>query len=105
MTVARPTPPPGEEAPIDYGYLGTWFDPAAGRRRRVWAFSMVLAHSRLLFVRPVVVMDHAAWVDAHVAAFDVVPFALPRRCRRIAGRCAGGGEHRPEKGGAAAAGY
>jgi hypothetical protein len=31
---------------VDYGYLGTWFDPRTNRRRRVWAFSMVLRYSR-----------------------------------------------------------
>jgi len=50
VTVLRDDPPPGEEAQIDYGYLGSWTDPAAGsRRRRVWAFVMVLATSRLMF--------------------------------------------------------
>jgi transposase len=61
--------PPGEEAQIDYGHLGHWLDPGTGRRRRVWAFAMVLACSRYLFVRPVLVMDQRAWTEAHVAAF------------------------------------
>ena len=43
VVVWRPPVDPGDEAQVDYGYLGTWFDPASGRRRRVWAFSMVLA--------------------------------------------------------------
>ena len=43
VTVLRETPPAGEEAQIDYGYLGTWLDPIGGRLRRVWAFVMVLA--------------------------------------------------------------
>ena len=29
--------PPGEEAQIDYGYLGSWTDPVGGRTRRIWA--------------------------------------------------------------------
>jgi len=66
----RPPTPPGEEAQVDYGYLGAWFDPRAGRRRRVWAFSMVLRYSRHLFVRPVVAMDQRAWVESHVQAFE-----------------------------------
>jgi transposase len=65
----RPPVDPGDEAQVDYGYMGLWTDPATGRRRRVWAFSMVLSYSRLLFVRPVLVMDQAAWVESHVAAF------------------------------------
>jgi transposase len=46
-----------------------WTDPASGRRRTVWAFVMVLACSRYLFVRPTLVMDQAEWCAAHVEAF------------------------------------
>jgi hypothetical protein len=66
----RPPVGPGDEAQVDYGYMGTWVDPATGRRRRIWAFSMVLTYSRHLFVYPVAIMDQQAWVDAHVAAFS-----------------------------------
>jgi transposase len=69
VTVLRDDPPPGEEAQIDYGYLGSWVDPIGGRRRRIWAFVMVLAVSRLMFVRPVLSMDQRAWTECHVAAF------------------------------------
>lgn len=69
VTVLRETPPPGQEAQIDYGYLGSWVDPVGGRTRRVWAFVMVLACSRHIFVRPVLSMDQAAWTQAHVEAF------------------------------------
>ena len=70
VRIARPPVPPGAEAQVDYGYLGLWPDPATGRRRRVWAFSMVLPYSRHLFVRPVVSMTQRAWTEAHVAAFE-----------------------------------
>ncbi|MHB1446225.1 MAG: IS21 family transposase [Acidimicrobiales bacterium] len=66
----RPAVEPGEEAQVDYGYMGTWTDPTTGTRRRVWAFSMVLSYSRHLFIRPTLRMDQAAWVEAHVAAFE-----------------------------------
>jgi transposase len=69
VTVLRDDPPPGQEAQIDYGYLGSWLDPVGGRRRRVWAFAMVLACSRHVFVRPVLTMDQRAWTQAHVEAF------------------------------------
>ncbi len=78
VTVRKPDPPPGQEAQIDYGYLGQWTDPASGKRRRVWAFVMVLSCSRHLFVRPVVAMPLAAWVEAHVAALEFFGGA-PRR--------------------------
>ncbi|MDN5856612.1 MAG: IS21 family transposase, partial [Actinomycetia bacterium] len=70
-TVLRPTdPPPGQEVQIDYGYLGRWLDPLGERIRRVWAFVVVLACSRHMFVRPVLSMDQSAWVAAHVAAWE-----------------------------------
>jgi hypothetical protein len=43
----------GEQAQIDYGQLGRWLDPVSGKLRTVWAFVMVLACSRHMFVRPV----------------------------------------------------
>jgi transposase len=69
VTVLRDTPPPGQEAQIDYGRLGMWLDPWSGRRRTVWAFVMVLACSRHMFVRPTLLMDQAEWTQAHVEAF------------------------------------
>jgi transposase len=78
VTVLRPPVPAGEEAQIDYGFLGSWLDPVANRVRRVWAFIMVLACSRHMFVRPVLRMDAPAWVGAHVEAFAFFDGA-PRR--------------------------
>jgi transposase len=69
VTVLGEDPPPGSEGQIDYGYLGMWTDPRGGRRRRVWAFVMVLCCSRHLFLRPVLRMDQAAWTECHVEAF------------------------------------
>ncbi len=79
--VATPlrAPAPLGEAQIDYGYLGRWLDPAGNRIRRVWGFVIVLACSRHMFVRPVLSMDQASWVAAHVAAwefFGAVPMRL-----------------------------
>ena len=69
VVVLRDTPPPGEEAQVDYGLLGRWRDPATDRVRRVWGFLMVLAYSRMMFLRPVLTMDEQSWVDSHVRAF------------------------------------
>ncbi|MBA2472556.1 MAG: IS21 family transposase [Pseudonocardiales bacterium] len=69
-TVLRPAVPPGQEAQIDYGYLGRWCDPLGDRVRRVWAFVVVLACSRHMFVRPVLGMNQTSWVAAHVAAWE-----------------------------------
>ncbi len=70
--------PPGLEAQIDYGHLGSWVDPQTGKKRRVWAFAMVLAASRHMFVRPVLTMDQRAWTEAHVEAFAFFG-GIPRR--------------------------
>jgi transposase len=70
VKVLRPWPAePGAEAQIDYGRLGRWLDPAAGKLVTVWAFVMVLACSRHLFVRPVIRLDQRSWSECHVAAF------------------------------------
>lgn len=61
VTVLRADPEPGMEAQIDYGLLGSWTDPRTGRSQRIWAFVMVLSHSRHMFVRPVISMDQASW--------------------------------------------
>ena len=71
VTVWNPRPAEaGEQAQIDYGMLGRWADPATGRLRTVWAFVMVLACSRHMFVRPVLTMDQRAWTECHVEAFE-----------------------------------
>jgi transposase len=61
--------PPGEEAQLDCRHLGYRLDPMSGKRRQVWAFAMVLACSRHMFVRPTLLMDQRAFTEAHVAAF------------------------------------
>src|SRR6266567_3815140 len=71
VTVWNPHPAEaGEQAQIDYGQLGRWLDPVTGKLRTVWAFVMVLAYSRHMFVRPVLRMDQRAWTECHVAAFE-----------------------------------
>jgi transposase len=50
--------------------LGRWRDPATDKIRRVWGFMMVLAFSRLMFLRPVLSMDEQSWVHSHVLAFE-----------------------------------
>jgi transposase len=67
VKVLRPWPvQPGAEGQIDYGRLGRWLDPAAGKPVTVWAFVMVLACSRHMFVRPVIRLDQQSWSECHV---------------------------------------
>lgn len=70
ITVRREDPPPGEEAQIDFGYLGLWQDPLSGRGCRLRAFAMVLSHSRHIFACAVRRMDQVAWLESHVAGFE-----------------------------------
>jgi len=43
ITIRREDPPPGEEAQIDYAYLGLWQDPLTGKKHRIWVFVIVLS--------------------------------------------------------------
>jgi transposase len=71
VRVLNPYPvQPGAEAQIDYGQLGRWADPATGKRFTIWAFAIVLAASRYLFVRPVIKLDQRSWTECHVLAFE-----------------------------------
>jgi transposase len=77
-TVLRDDPPPGSEAQLDYGHLGSWTDPGSGAQRRVWAFIMTLSFSRHLFCYPVLAMTQREFLSAHVAAFAFFG-GVPRR--------------------------
>jgi transposase len=78
ITIWRPEVPPGEEAQVDFGYMGKWTDLVTGMVRRVWAFVMVLAFSRHMFVKPVFRMDAKTWVECHLLAFEFFG-GVPRR--------------------------
>ncbi|MCL6649447.1 MAG: IS21 family transposase [Chloroflexi bacterium] len=69
VTVWRPEVEPGEEAQVDFGFMGEWLDPVRGCRHRTWAFTMVLSYSRHMFVRFVLRMDRQTWLLCHVEAF------------------------------------
>ena len=69
VTVRLADPPPGEEAQVDFFYIGLWHDPEAGRRRKLHCLQMTLSHSRHTFLYPVAAEDGAAWLAGHVEAF------------------------------------
>ena len=70
VTVFKEDAGPGEEGQVDYEYLGPWTNPLTGKSHRVWGFLIVLAHSRHLFLRPVLRMTLEVWLECHVAAFE-----------------------------------
>jgi len=78
ITIRRDDPPPGEEAQIDFGYLGLWQDPVSGKRIKLWAFALILSYSRHMFVCVVNKMGEQEWLRCHVLAFDFFGGA-PRR--------------------------
>jgi len=70
ITIRRDDPLPGEEAQIDFGYLGIWQGPRTSKRHRLWAFALILSFSRHMFVRVVTKMDQREWLTCHILAFQ-----------------------------------
>jgi len=60
---------PGSEIQIDYGYMGLLYDPALGRKRKVYAFIATLSYSRHMFVQYVYKQNKESFVASHVAMF------------------------------------
>src|SRR5262249_33731509 len=77
-TIRLEDPPPGEEAQVDFFYVGFWHDPAVGRQRTLYAFLMTLAHSRHQFLYPCLAEDATAWQEGHIAALHFLG-GSPRR--------------------------
>jgi transposase len=70
--------PPGQEAQVDFGYVGLMHDPESQRNRRERAFVMTLSSSRHKFVRFVFHQDIVMWLDCHERAFAFFG-GVPRR--------------------------
>ncbi len=68
---------PGEQAQVDWGSFSYLDDK--GRKRRVWAFVMVLSWSRAIYVEFVRRADTASFIQCHVNAFEYLG-GMPRRC-------------------------
>ena len=60
---------PGEEAQVDFGYLGK-FRQTDGRRVKVWIFSMVLSHSRYAYYEIVTDQNVLTFIRCHIHAFE-----------------------------------
>jgi transposase len=60
---------PGEEAQVDFGYVGLMRD-AAGNLRKSWSFVMVLSWSRHLYVEFVTDQTIATWLTCHRHALE-----------------------------------
>jgi transposase len=60
---------PGEEAQVDFGFIGRLQDPDTGTWRKAWAFVMTLAWSRYAFVTFVFDQTVPTWLRCHQLAF------------------------------------
>lgn len=60
---------PGEEAQVDFGYVGLMRDDA-GNLRKTWSFVMVLSWSRHLYVEFVTDQTIGTWLACHRHALD-----------------------------------
>ena len=58
---------PGEEAQIDYGYIGTVL--VGGRRKKAWIFVMTLSHSRYMYAEIAFTQTVQSFIQSHVNAF------------------------------------
>jgi transposase len=60
----------GEEAQVDYGYVGLMLDPISSKMKKTQAFIMTLSYSRYRYVEFVFRQDAATWVQCHINAFN-----------------------------------
>lgn len=58
---------PGEEAQVDYGYIGTI--KVNGKPRKAWVFIMVLSYSRYMYASIVFDQSVKSFIQSHVEAF------------------------------------
>lgn len=61
--------PPGEEAQVDFGYLGKTPDDH-GKLRKTWVFNMRLSYSRLDYYEKVYDQSVATFIRCHIHAFS-----------------------------------
>jgi transposase len=71
---------PGEEAQVDFGYVGLLYDPVGQKLRKGWAFVMTLAWSRHQYVEFVFDQRVETWLTCHAHAFEAFGGA-PRRIK------------------------
>ena len=60
---------PGEEAQVDFGYVGLMPEPKSGKRKKAWAFNMRLSYSRLDYYEVVFDQKVETFIQCHENAF------------------------------------
>jgi len=69
-TTVRVEVAPGEEAQVDFGYVGRLLDPETGELRKAWVFVLTLSWSRHQYVEFVFDQSVATWLRLHRNAFE-----------------------------------
>ena len=86
LAVRRFETPPGQQAQVDWGDLGT-VDDGSGQRTRLSLFAMTLGHSRALFTEVALDQKLATFLRLHEAAFaalgGVPQEILYDRCKTV----------------------
>jgi len=59
---------PGEEAQVDFGYLG--YTPYQGKKRKTWVFNMRLSYSRLDYYEIIYDQRVETFIQCHINAFN-----------------------------------
>lgn len=60
---------PGEEAQVDFGYVGLMPDPKGDKKRKAWVFNMRLSYSRLGYYEVVFEQKVETFIQCHENAF------------------------------------
>lgn len=69
---------PGEEAQVDFGYVGKMKDPVMGKLRKAWCFVMTLSFSRHQYVEFVFDQEVSTFIAGHVHAFEAFEGVVKR---------------------------
>ena len=62
--------PPGEEAQVDFGYIGYLYDSNQKKKVKSWIFCMVLSYSRYKYYEIVQHQDIETFLRCHIKAFE-----------------------------------
>ena len=62
--------PPGEEAQVDFGYIGYYYDSKRKKKVKSWIFCMVLSYSRYKYYEIVQHQDVQTFLRCHINAFE-----------------------------------
>jgi len=58
---------PGEEAQVDFGYIGKL--NVGGKARKAWVFLMILSYSRYMYAKIVLDQNVKTFINCHISAF------------------------------------